>query len=76
MSFDKRCQYHGNAQSTANTHVQGQRSRAVYVLVTVDSHQGVATFVQRALQTDDDELEGLGSIRADIVRNLGNVCVV
>ena len=76
VSFDKRYQYRIDAQSTASTHIQGQRSRAVHILVAVDPHQGVTAFVQRALQADDDELERVRRVHADVVRDLRYVGVV
>jgi hypothetical protein len=45
-------------------------------LIAVDSNKGVTTFIQGALQADDNKLERIGRLAPDIVGDLGNVGVV
>jgi len=58
------------------TYIQRQRARAVHILVSVDSNQGVATLIQRTLQADDNELERVRCLAPDVVGDLGNIGVV
>ena len=58
------------------TYVQSQSSRAVHLLITVDTDQRIALLVQGAFQADDYELESLRRMLTDVVGNFGNVGVV
>lgn len=42
----------------------------------MDANERVPALVQRALETDDDELECIRRVRADVIGHLGDVRVV
>ena len=60
----------------SGTHIESQRTRAINVLVPVDTNERIASFIKRAFQADDNKLEFIGSPRSDVVSNLPNVHVV
>ena len=45
-------------------------------MVPENADQGVAAFIQRTFQRDDNELEGFRSVGADVVCYLGDIGVV
>lgn len=59
-----------------NTHVESQCPRAIDLLITVYAHKRVSALVQGAFETDHDKLEGIRSLRADIVCNFRDIRVV
>lgn len=42
-----------------NTYIQGERARAVVILVAINADKRVSALVQRTLETDNDKLERL-----------------
>ena len=57
-------------------HVEIQSSRTVHVLVSINTNEGITPLVQRAFQTDHDELERPRGVRPDVVRDFGDVGVI
>lgn len=61
---------------TDSTYVKSHCPRAVDVLVAINPDQRVSTLIQRALQTDDYELEFRRGLCTDVVGDFRHVCVV
>ena len=57
-------------------YVQSERARAVQLLVAVYTNERVPTLVQGSLETNDDKLERVRRVRADIIGDLGDVRIV
>jgi len=66
----------GGLTKEDGTYIKGQRLRTVHILITVNPNKGVAAFVQRPLQADHNELEGVRRVRPNVVRDLRDVGVV
>lgn len=59
-----------------DTHIQGERFGAVDLLIAMNANEGITLLVEGALETDDNELEGVRSLRLDIASDLGYVGII
>ena len=64
------------SQEKNDTHVKGQRPRTIHFLIAINTYKRLPPFIQRILETDHNELEGVRRVRPDVICNPGDIRIV